>query len=153
MDQLIAPQIRHPKRRCDRACRKLPQLLLAILTVASPLTTNGQSALDALNGVQFSPATGEETPSPEAEAAMERSAQRIRDSMSGGIFCVLDVCVEAPPLPSGPASEFVEHSADEAYGEYLTTARKMEMCADETCVNQVVEQALGVTRAAPEVAP
>ena len=149
----MAPRTLRPNSHRDRARRMLPQFLLVILAVAGSPTARGQSASDALSGVQFSPATGEETPSPEAEAAMERSAQRIRDSMSGGIFCVLDVCVEAPAVPSGPASELVEHSGDDAYGEYLTAARKMEACADETCVNQVLEQASGVTRAAPKVAP
>lgn len=130
--------------------RRFAQVTFAVLLCASLPEPYAQVADNALSGRVFHPNMANDGPSTVVTKAEEDATDQIRQSLEGGAYCALGVCIEAPPLPSSPASEVIDFVAEQKFNSYVQTVMKIERCTNETCAEQVVDQAVGVTKLAPE---
>lgn len=123
---------------------------LALLACVLSAETLAQSVDNALSGRAFHPLIASEAPSPAVAKAEEEASAQIRKSLEGGAYCNEGVCIQAPPLPTSPASEVSDYVAEQKFASYVLTVNKIEACDNAACAKQVVDQAVGVTKIAPQ---
>ena len=133
--------------------KRCAAVLITLLGVSPIAEVLAQTVSNDLSGVAFHPLMANEAPSSEVNKANDEMAAHVRESFEGGTYCKAGVCINVPPLPTSPLTEVTDYAAELEFGAYVATSRKMNACTDAICAEQVVEQAGGVTRIAPQDTP
>lgn len=109
-----------------------------ITCIIAMVQVSAQEAGNILDGVVFHPVMMEGEVSPAIQAAIDQNAAHVQESLRGGAYCKEGLCVQTPPLPTGPANETSDYGAEIDYGNFATLTRRLEACGDAACVQDAM---------------